>query len=73
MYNLEKKDHTLFNNYFIGFNDKTNIKITCILDDWCVRYCVYNLKDGTSRRHEFSNSKKELCFKHALKKLNESK
>lgn len=46
-----------------------NKKVWCCLDDYCVRYTVSVNNKQISRR-EFSNDKKELCFKNATKALN---
>lgn len=48
-------------------------KITCILDDNCVRWSLCRKARTIYKqvsRHEFSNDKKELCFKNATRALN---
>lgn len=58
-----------FKECYEGKNELSHIEVYCILDDDCVRYAV--CKNGRwGRRHEFSNDKKELCFKNATKALN---
>lgn len=67
MKELVKKESYYFNEYYEGENE--NKKVQCILDDYCVRYIVSVNGKKVSRR-EFSNDKKELCFKNATKALN---
>lgn len=68
MKELIKLENGLFyNDYYIGVNGTK--KVICILDDYCVRYIVTVNEKQVSRR-EFSNDKKELCFKNATKALN---
>ena len=68
MKELIKLENGLFyNDYYIGVNGTK--KVICILDDYCVRYIVTVNEKQVSRR-EFSNDKKELCFKNAIKALN---
>lgn len=44
-------------------------RVVCILDDYCVRYVVY--ENGKKlRTSEFSNDQKEKCFANAEKALN---
>lgn len=48
-------------------------KIVCILDDNCVRWSLCRKARTIYKqvsRHEFSNDKKELCFKNATRALN---
>ena len=67
MEELVKVKHWLFDNYYEGSKD--NKKVICILDDYCVRYhVVVNGKQKSKR--EFTNDKKDLCFKNATKVLN---
>lgn len=67
MKELVKKESYHFNEYYEGENE--NKKVQCILDNNCVRYMVFVNGKKVSRR-EFSNDKKELCFKNATKALN---
>lgn len=57
----------MFKEYFTGSNGTR--RVICILDDFCVRYMVFEKGKMKSRR-EFSNNKKELCFRNAEKALN---
>ena len=67
MKELVKVEGNMFNEYFEGSNGSRSV--TCILDDNCVRYMVF--EDGKRKsRREFSNANKELCFKNATKALN---
>lgn len=70
MKELVKVKSNLFNKIYAGING--NKEVVCILDDNCVRYIVKDLTKPRQRgkRHEFSNDKKELCFKNATKVLN---
>ena len=67
---LTRKENWMFENYYEETNG--NKTVMCILDNWCVRYHVIinNGRKITNKRHEFSNDKKELCFKNATKALN---
>ena len=67
---LTRKENWMFEKYYEGTNG--NKTVICILDNWCVRYHVIinNGSETTNKRHEFSNDKKELCFKNATKALN---
>lgn len=67
MSELIKKESSIFKEYFEGTNGIR--RVTCILDDHCVRYMVF-LNGKLKSRREFSNSKKEMCFKNATKALN---
>lgn len=67
MYELKRVHGGFFNEEYEGINGKK--KVCCILDNDCVRYMVF--VDGKRKRiAEFSNDKKELCFKNATKALN---
>ena len=57
----------MFNEYFEG--TRGGRKVICILDDYCVRYMVFENGKKKSRR-EFRNDQKEICFKNATKALN---
>lgn len=67
MNELFKKENGNFKEYFEGTNGSR--RVTCILDDNCVRYMVF-LNGKLKSRREFSNSKKEMCFRNATKALN---
>lgn len=56
-----------FEEIFEGVNG--NKKVWCCLDNNCVRYTV-TVNGKLISRREFSNDKKELCFKNATKALN---
>lgn len=60
------KDY-LYDEIYVGING--NKKVVCILDNNCVRYVV-SVNGKVKSRREFSNDKKELCFKNATKALN---
>lgn len=70
MKELVKIENWSFDNYYEGTNGTK--KVICILDDYCVRYHVKVNGKETSRK-EFTNDKKELCFKNATKALNKSR
>ena len=67
MKEMIKVKNEMFNEYFEGSNGSR--RVTCILDDYCVRYMVFENGKRKSRR-EYSNNKKDLCFKNAEKALN---
>lgn len=64
---LTKTENNLFKEYYTGTNGTR--RVVCILDDYCVRYMVF-VKDKLKSCREFSNDKKELCFRNAEKALN---
>jgi len=64
---LTKTENNLFKEYYEGTSGTR--RVVCILDDFCVRYMVFEKGKQKSRR-EFSNDKKELCFRNAEKALN---
>lgn len=66
MFELKRVESKYFDEIYEGTNG--NKKVICILDDYCVRYHVIIGRKNV--RHEFSNDKKELCFKNATKALN---
>lgn len=45
------------------------VKITCILDNFCVRY-TKSKEDKIIYKKEFKNDEKEKCFKLATRALN---
>lgn len=57
----------IFKEFYAGKNGSR--EVTCILDDNCVRYMVFENGKLKSKR-EFSNEKKSLCFTNARKALN---
>ena len=67
MKEMIKIKNEMFNEYFEGSNGSR--RVTCILDDNCVRYMVFENGKRKSRR-EFSNNNKALCLKNAVKALN---
>lgn len=67
MKEMIKVKNEMFNEYFEGSNGSR--RVTCILDDNCVRYMVFENGKRKSRR-EFSNNNKALCLKNAVKALN---
>lgn len=67
MKEMIKVKNEMFNEYFEGSNGSR--RVTCILDDNCVRYMVFENGKRKSRR-EFANNNKALCFKNAVKALN---
>lgn len=67
MINLQQTENTIFKKYYEGTNGRR--RVVCILDDFCVRYMVF--EDGKQKsRREFSNDRKDLCFRNAEKALN---
>ncbi len=70
MKELVRVESNIFNEIYEGING--NKKVVCILDNNCVRYIVFDLAKPrqSGKRYEFSNDKKELCFKNAIKALN---
>lgn len=72
MKELRKEANTTFAEFYTGSTYTSNGQkktVNCILDDNCVRYIVFVGNRVTTRR-EYSNSKKELCFRNATKALN---
>lgn len=67
---LVRVESNIYDEIYEGVNE--NKKVMCILDNNCVRYIVFDLAKPrqSGKRHEFSNDKKELCFKNAIKVLN---
>jgi hypothetical protein len=70
MKELVRVESNIFDEIYEGING--NKKVVCILDNNCVRYTVFNLTKHRQSgiRHEFTDDKKELCFKNATKVLN---
>lgn len=67
MNELIRKENEIFKEYFERTNGRR--RVVCILDNHCVRYMV--ILDGKLKsRHEFSDDKKEKCFRNATKALN---
>lgn len=67
MMKLVKVKSEMFEDMYEGTNGSR--KVTCILDNNCVRYMVF--ENGKKiRRSEFSNDQKEKCFANAEKALN---
>lgn len=56
---FKKAQRILFDEFYIGYNPQTNVEVTCILDDYCVRYTVRR-PGKRETRHEFGNDKKEF-------------
>lgn len=69
MRQLEKVNSKLFNKIYEG-TAVSGWKVTCILDDNCVRYTVVDRFGRSKSRREYDNHKKELCFKRATEALN---
>ncbi len=67
MKELVKVNNAFFREYYEGLNEDK--RVVCVLDDYCVRYIVFENGKQKSRR-EFSNEKKELCMKNAKRALN---
>ena len=69
MINLQQVENTIFKKYYEGTNGRR--RVVCILDDFCVRYMVF--EDGKRKsRREYGNEPgtKDRCFKNAEKALN---
>ena len=71
MLKLQKVEHAIFNEYYEGMNGSR--KVTCILDENCVRYQV--LVPGkwgfkVASRREYQNHNKARCFSAAEAALN---
>ncbi len=58
-----------FKEYYEG-TAVSGAKVTCILDDNCVRYCTFDRTGKRTSRHEYSNTNKALCFRKATEALN---
>lgn len=63
----------IYQEITVVYNKKTfkpvTRKVTCILDDNCVRYTV--TENGRKKiRREYDNNQKEACFTDATKALN---
>lgn len=69
MKELKKTQSNMFNEYFEGVA-VSGARVVCILDDYCVRYMVFNHLGERVSRREFKNANKELCFKRATEALN---
>ena len=69
MLKLTKRDDTIFNEYYEGVA-VSGAKVICILDDYCVRFSIYNKLGKRISRREYGNTGKETCFKRATEALN---
>ena len=69
MKELVKTNSKFFDEIFEG-TANSGAKVTCILDDNCVRYMVVDKFGRTKSRREYGNHNKELCFKRATEALN---
>ena len=69
MAELKKVENTMFKEYYEGLNGPR--RVVCILDNYCVRFMVFENGKQKSRR-EYGNepSAKDRCFKYAVKALN---
>lgn len=71
MKQLTKVDNVVFNEYYKGVS-KSGYDVTCILDDYCVRYTVCKPDGFRSKRivrREYTNENKNLCLKNATMAL----
>lgn len=68
MFELEKKQNSLYKNYYEGFNPNTQKHVICVLDDNKVFFLVYQGRTRTT--HPYNNNLKEICFKEATTELN---
>ena len=72
MLELRKSEHSLYKEFYTGskiLHNGLKMTVNCILDSNCVRYIVFKGNRITTRR-EYTNDKKEQCFKSAVKALN---
>lgn len=69
MKELTKVNDDYFNELYKGVA-VSGASVTCILDDNCVRYMVLDKNGKCKTRREYSNDKKDLCFKRATEALN---
>lgn len=69
MKELKKVDGTIFNEYYEGVA-VSGAKVICILDDYCVRFSVYDKHGKRMARREYGNTGKATCFKRATEALN---
>lgn len=69
MFELKKVENTTFKEYYEGLNGSR--RVVCILDNYCVRFMVFENGKQKSRR-EYGNEPgaKDRCFKYAVKALN---
>lgn len=71
MLELKKVQNPMFNEYYEG-TAVSGWKVTCILDNMCVRYTVFDVNGKRKSRREYGNTpkSKETCFKRATEALN---
>lgn len=69
MLELKKTSDGMFKEYYEGVAN-SGWKVHCILDDFCVRYMVFDNRGNRKERHEYKNGNKALCFKKATEALN---
>lgn len=68
MLELRKTDKCMFDEYYEG-TAVDGWKVHCILDDYCVRYMVFDNMGKRKKRREYRNDQKERCFAMATKEL----
>ena len=69
MLELTKRDNTIFAEYYEG-TAVSGARVICILDDYCVRFSVYDRNGKRIARHEYANNNKALAFRKATEWLN---
>ena len=69
MLELAKRENTVFNEYYEG-TAVSGARVVCILDDYCVRYSVYDRHGKRIARHEYANNNKALALRKATEMLN---
>lgn len=75
MTELKKENHPMFAEYYVGTSANGQTKVTCILDNNCVRYIVSKMgrwgwKVATRREYGNEPQSKARCFQNATKALN---
>lgn len=69
MLELTKRENTIFNEYYEG-TAASGARVICILDDYCVRYSVYDHNSKRIARREYANNNKALALRKATEWLN---
>lgn len=73
MKELQKVEKFGFAEYYEGISADGKTKVTCVLDDNCVRYSICKKAKTIFKqvsRHEYGNHEKEICFRNATKAYN---
>lgn len=73
MKELKRVEKFGFAEYYEGVSEDGQTKVTCILDDSCVRYSVHKKAKTIFKqvsRREYGNHEKERCYRSATKAYN---